>query len=193
METTESREYFRVKVRLPIEFRTISYDEYLNLENIVKCGPARIADNITEVHLLMKETLSKDEREKGQIYAYVQMIDKKLDMIIDLLSKPKDDGMYIKKYIDVNISGSGIGFVSDVKLDVGEYVELKIVLPMPPYLKITSLCKVARSKGIEINGVANWEVGLKFEVIKEDGRDLLINYIFTKERESLGSRKRLTG
>ena len=192
MEKTEHRGYFRVEVRLPIEFRTISYDEYLNLENVVKYSSNQIVDKTDEMRFL-KELVATDEKEKGQIYKYVRIIDKKLDIIIDLLSRSKDNGIYINKYIDVNISGSGIRFVSDVKLHEGEYVEMKIILPISPNPKITSLCRVLRSKNIRTNNMDSWEVALKFITINEDDRDLLINYIFRTERELLRYRKEQIG
>jgi hypothetical protein len=196
MVEPEKREYFRVEVRLPIEFRTISHEEYLNLENVIKCSSAQIVDSTNEVNFL-RDLVAKGEiaeKKKGQLYAYVQMIDKKLDMILDLLTKPKDEGLYINKYVDVNVGGAGIRFVSDIKLRDGVYVELKIILPMLPYPKITSLCQVTRCRNVtKADGIRNWEVALKFLTINEDDRDLLINYIFARERESLRSKKRVNG
>ncbi len=188
MKKNENREYFRIEVRLPIEFRRISYDEYLNLENSVKHSSTQIIDKVNEMRFL-KEIISKDEKETGQIHAYIKLIDKKLDMILDLLNKSKDDGIYQNRYINVNISGAGINFTTDVNLNEGEHVELKVILPFPPYPKITSLCNVVRSIACNINGIANWETALTFTTINEEDRDLLINYIFAKEREFLRYKK----
>jgi hypothetical protein len=192
MGINEGRGYFRVEIRLPIEIRIINHDEYLNLENTVKYGSTQIIDKLNEMNFL-KEIVSKDEKEKGQIYKYIKMIDKKLDMILDLLSKSKDDGLYLNRYINVNISGAGIRFTTDINLHEGERVELKIILPIPPYPKITSLCDVVRSSACKVNGIANWETALTFTTINEDDRDLLINFIFAKERELLRNRKEQTG
>jgi hypothetical protein len=192
MKWDENRGYFRVEVRLPIEFRRINHDEYLDLENTVRYGSTQIVDKVNEMYFL-KEIVSKDEKEKGQMYAYIKMIDKKLDMILDLLCKSRDDGLYQNRYINVNISGAGIRFTTDVNLHEGECVELKVILPVPPYPKITSLCDVVRSIACTVNGIPNWETALTFTTINEDDRDLLINFIFTKERELLRYRKEQTG
>ncbi|MCX5813453.1 MAG: PilZ domain-containing protein [Proteobacteria bacterium] len=192
MEKNENRGYFRVEVRLPIEFRIINHDECLNLENAVKHGSAQIVDKINEMHFL-KEIVSTDKKEKGQIYSYIKMIDKKLDIIIDLLNRSRDDGLYISRYINVNISGAGVRFTTDVNLNEGERVELRVILPFPPYPKITSLCEVVRSMAVKVNGIANWEIALTFATINEDDRDLLINFIFAKERELLRYRKEQAG
>lgn len=196
MVEPEKREYFRIEVRLPIEFRTISYDEYLNLENVIKCSSTQIVDSVSEVNFLRELVADGEivEEKKGQIYAYVQMIDRKLDMILDLLTKSKNEGLYINKYVDVSIGGAGIRFVSDVKLHAGEYVELRVILPMLPYPKITSLCQVTRSRNVtKVDGVGDWEVALRFLTINEGDRDLLVKYIFARERESLRNEKRANG
>ncbi len=192
MEETEKREYFRLEVRLPIEFRKITYEEYVNLENSIKYSSTQSVDISNEMQFL-KEAVSKYEKEKGQLHAYMQMINKKLDIILDLLNKTKDEELYISKYIDVNISGSGIRFTSEVELHTNEYVELKIVLPRHPYPKITTLCQVVRSQTSEAGDRVDWEVALKFLTINEDDRDLLISYIFEKERELLRNRKEQAG
>jgi hypothetical protein len=196
MVEPEKREYFRVGVRLPIEFRTISYDEYLSLEDAIKCSTAQIVDSINEVHFL-RDLVAHDEvtqKKKGQIYAYVRMIDKKLDMILDLLTKSEDKRTYTNRHIDVNIGGAGIRFVSDVNLSTGTYVELKVILPLLPFPKITALCQVTRGRRIvRADGTTNWEVALNFLAINENDRDLLVKYIFARERESLRNKKRVSG
>jgi hypothetical protein len=192
VEKTESREFFRVEVRLPIEFRRINHDEYLNLENTVKYGSAKIMDKAEEMHFF-KEIVSKDEKEKDKTHAYIKMIDKKIDMILDLLCKSRNDDLYLDRYINVNISGAGIRFTTDVNLHDAEHVELKITLPTPPYPRIVSLCNVVRSEVSKVNGVDNWETSLAFATINEDDRDLLINFIFTKERECLRCKKEQSG
>ncbi|MCX5806290.1 MAG: PilZ domain-containing protein [Proteobacteria bacterium] len=192
MEKAENREYFRVEVRLPIEFRKISHDEYLNIESTIKYGSVKIIDNAKEMHFL-KEIVSKDEQDKEQILAYIKIIDKKIDMILDLLYKSKNDSLYLSRYINVNISGAGIRFTTDVNLHDAEHVELKITLPIPPYPKIVLLCDVVRSDVCDIDGIDNWETALAFKTINEDDRDLLINFIFTKEREVLRYKKEQSG
>jgi c-di-GMP-binding flagellar brake protein YcgR len=196
MVEPEKREYFRVGVRLPIEFRTISYDEYLDLENVIRCSTTQIADSINEVNFL-RDLVAHDEvtqKKKGQIYAYVRTIDKKLDIILDLLTKSKDERIYTNRHIDVNIGGAGIRFVSDVNLNAGMYVELKVILPILPYPKITALCQVTRGRRItKADGTTNWEAALKFLTINENDRDLLIKYIFARERESLRNKKKGSG
>jgi hypothetical protein len=195
MVEPEKREYFRVEVRLPIEFRTISHDDYLNLKNVIKCSRRQIIDSASEVSF-MRQLVADDEIEdgkRGHLYAYVRMMDKKLDLILDLLTRTNEESLYANRQVNVNIGGAGIRFVSDVKLRAGTYVELRVILPMLPYPKITALCQVTRSRSVAQAEGTNWETALKFLTISEDDRDLLIKFIFSRERESLRTKKRVNG
>lgn len=192
VDDSESRQYFRIEVKLPVEFRRISMEEYLKLENEILCNSTGIADRLNEIHFL-KETAFKDDKEKGQLLTYIKLIDKKLDLILELLNNTKNESLYSNRYIDSNISGSGISFTTDVELKENEYVELKIILPIYPYAKINTLCTVVRSSHCNTNGVSNWETALVFKAINEDDRETLINFIFEKEREIIRMKKEKTG
>ncbi|MCX5810540.1 MAG: PilZ domain-containing protein [Proteobacteria bacterium] len=192
MTETEKREYFRIEDQLSIKLRIITHDEFMALENTVRFSSAKTAESLKEIQFL-KGIVTNEEKEKEQLYTYLQVIDKKLDIILDYLSETTDTGPYITKYLKVYISGSGIGFVSDIEMKEGEYVEIKIVLPIYPHLKITTLCRVLKGETRKKDDKHLWEVALSFLVINDNDRDLLINYIFMKEREMLRHKKESTG
>jgi c-di-GMP-binding flagellar brake protein YcgR len=89
------------------------------------------------------------------------------------------------------MSGAGIQFESDVSLGEGDLTELKIIVPLFPYPKITALCEVVRTERLGGDTPNNFTIALKFLVINENDRDLLINYIFVKEREYLRQKKEM--
>jgi len=192
MTDSEKREYFRIEDQLSIKLRIITHDEFTALENAVRFSPAKVAEDLKEIQFL-KRIVTNEEKEKEQLYTYLQVIDKKLDIILDYLSGTSDTAPYITKYLKVDISGSGIGFVSDIEIKAGEYVEIKIVLPIYPHLKITALCRVLRSETRKEDDKQLREVALGFLVINDNDKDLLINYIFMKEREMLRHKKESTG
>ncbi|MCX5815090.1 MAG: PilZ domain-containing protein [Proteobacteria bacterium] len=192
MTETEKREYFRIEDRLSIRLRIITHDEFMAIEDTVRFSSAKTAGDLKEIQFL-KGIVTNEEKEKEQLYTYLQVIDKKLDIMLDYLSETTDTGPYITKYLKVDISGSGIGFVSDIEMKEGEYVEIKVVLPIYPHLKITTLCRVLRSETRKKDDKQFWEVALGFLVINDNDKDLLINYIFMKEREMLRHKKESTG
>ena len=186
----DRRDYFRIKDRLAVEVRIITDDEFLQLENPIRYNPTQVIDKAYDMHFV-KESMSNDEKEKSQIFAYLQMIDKKLDMLVDILCKPQKDELYHHSYAEVEISGNGIKFISDLALQGGDYIELRIVIPRFPYPKITALGQVLKSEGYTTNDTAYYMVVARFIVINEEDRDLLISYVFMKERERLRLEKEL--
>lgn len=188
--TDDRREYFRIKDRLAIEVRTISDDEFLQLENTIRYNPTQVIDKAHDMHFI-KENIAADEKEKNQILNYLVMIDKKLDMLIDSLYKPNKDELFHSSYMEVEVSGNSVKFLTDLEMHGGDYAEIKVTIPRFPYPKITALAQVLKGVACQVNGIHYFEVVTRFIVINEDDRDLLINYIFVKERERLRLKKEL--
>jgi hypothetical protein len=189
-DTDDRREYFRIKDRLAIEVRSISDEEFLQLENTIRYNPTQVIDKAYDMHFL-KESISNDEKEKSQILSYLVMIDKKLDTLLDMLCKPCRDELYHASCGEVEISGNGIKFSTDLHIHGGDYLEIKMAIPRFPFPKITTLAQVLRSDDTLANGISYCEVITRFIVINEEDRDLLINYIFVKDRERLRLKKEL--
>jgi hypothetical protein len=186
----DRREYFRIKDRLAIEARVITDDEFEELENSIRYNPTQVIDKSYDMHFL-RESISNDEKEKNQVLSYLVMIDKKLDMLIDFLYKPKKEELFHTSYLEVEVSGNGVKFFTDLEIHGGNYAEIRIVIPRFPYPKITALAQVLRGEECFVNDLKYCEVTARFIVINEEDRDLLINYIFVKDRERLRLKKEL--
>jgi hypothetical protein len=182
------REYFRIEDRLSIDFRYVSPAEFLRLESIIRYHPSCKSERprVTEFQGDFVVSAEKEERE---LFAYLKALDKKLDMIIELLEAKKSEEAYKSLHTRVNISGAGIRFLSDGPLNMGERVELRIALPTSPSSRLSTLCEVVRTEQSVTDEGTGWQIALKFIVINEYDRDVLINYIFTKEREKMRSEK----
>ena len=185
----ERREFFRIKDRLEIEFRLLENDEFLRLEQIIKYNPTQVFAQ-PQKEKVKKSAARKMMADEETIVSFLTAIDRKLSVITDLLTKSADD-LYCRRYVDVDISGSGLSFISDVLLPENGYVELRLLLPLFPYPRIPVLCKVMRSLKREENAHVAWETACKFLTINDADRDLLIQYIFGREREKIRSAKEL--
>ena len=184
---SERREFFRVKDRLEVEFRDIDEAEFLRLEHIIKYNPTQVVLDPQFGEANKKKP--KDGANGDTLIPFLGMLDRKLSIIIDLLTKTGGEDLYTKRYVEIDISGSGLSFVSDVPLAERGHAELRLLLPVFPYPKIPVLCRVVRSLKRETNAHADWEIACKFLAINDSDRDLLIQYIFTREREQIRSRK----
>jgi hypothetical protein len=185
----ERRSFFRIHDRLIIEFRQITPEDFTKLKNVIQYNSTQIIDKIMETHFLGDKEVKGENEE---IFAYTRMMNKKLDTIIELLSKSLYGEIYHSVQTDINLSGAGVQFESYIVLKEGDYAELKITVPIFPYPKITALCQVVRTESVQGSSTAgNFRIAMKFLVINEKDRDLLINYIFEKEREYLRQKKKL--
>jgi hypothetical protein len=191
MEENGRREFFRIKDRLTVEFRAIDHEEYKRLESIIKYSSTQVVDDTDEVVLPDRKNLTAEE-DRDPVCTILRMLDRKLDVILDLLSGPNGDEAYTRRCVDLEISGSGLKFLSDVPLKEGAYVEFKVILPVSPHPKVTALCQVVRAENHRVGQNPLWGIAMKFLTINEEDRDLLINYIFRKEREQIRQKKELT-
>jgi len=182
----ERREFFRIHDRLPIEFRRINPEDFDRLKDVIRYNSTQAIDKINEIYFL-EGSESRDESE--QMRNCIQIINKKLDMIIDHLHRSQCGEAYQSMQVNISISGAGVQFECDTDLGEGDYMELKIVIPIFPYPKISSLCEVVRTRKLEDIASNRYRIALKFLAINEKDRDLLINYVFVKEREYLRQKK----
>ncbi|MCX8111407.1 MAG: PilZ domain-containing protein [Syntrophorhabdaceae bacterium] len=193
MEKNEKRDYFRVDDRLRLKFRIISEEEFNALEHTIRYSPISNFTSSDEISIL-KMIGADEEKKKDPLYAYLNIIDRKINMILDYLIENADDKkQYNTSYTQANISGSGIMFITDADIKEGDYVELILILPIYLYTRISILCKVIRCvKEIKDGDTVNY-VAMQFLVINENDRDMLIQYIFIKEREMLRNKSESTG
>ncbi len=189
MDGADQREYFRIEDRLPIEFRSVGPEEFARLEDIIRYNPACTPmDKSREMHFPGCAASQEKDRDSG-LYAYLRVLERKLDMILDLLGPGEYGEPYKALYTSVNISGAGIKFASHEPLSEGERVELRVALPLAPYSRISTLCEVVRAEPLAEREGKEWLIALKFLVVNDFDRDVLVNYVFAKEREKLRSGK----
>lgn len=188
MNDENQREYFRIEDRLSIEIRYVSPEEFEELEKIIRYNPSHKLVRPRETEFL-GEFIAQAKGEERELFAYLKVLDKKLDTIMERLDAQKNEKVYKSLHTMVNISGAGIRFLSNGPLTVGERVELRIALPISPLSKVSVLSEVVRTDQVAADGEAGWQIALKFLVINEYDRDVLINYIFARERELMRSQK----
>jgi hypothetical protein len=191
----EKREFFRIKDRLEIEFRAIDKQEFLQLEREIKYRPSQLCG--LDSRMTYTEDGRKWEDDKETLIPYLRLIDRKVSAILDLLSRFSHDlcagqsKLFTAWYGEVDISGAGLSFVLQTPIHEESLVHLKVMLPIFPYPTIHTLCEVVRHREISTEDSTGWKNALRFLVINDLDRDLLISYIFDKEREQIRLQKEL--
>lgn len=183
----ERREFFRIRDRVPVEFRSISREEFIKLQDTIRYNSTQVVDRLHELYFMEARGEVTDGQDR--IYSYMHLINRKLDMIIEMLGRARAPESYVSIQTEASISGSGIQFACTPELSEGQFVEVKIIVPVFPYPKITCLCQVVRTEKQTDPAVPGQKTAFKFMVINEKDQDILINYIFLKERQFLREKK----
>jgi len=191
----ERREYFRIRDRLELEFREIDKQEFIALEHEIKYKPSQL-DGLNS-RIKYGEEVPKCDDEKELLVPYLRWIDRKVSAILDLLSRSAHDlrssqtKPFTAWYGEVHISGAGLSFDLPAPIHEQTLLHLKVMLPIFPYPAIHTLCQAVRKQETQYEGSTVWKNALKFLVINDMDRDLLISYIFDKEREQIRLHKAL--
>ena len=178
---TERREFFRVKDRLYLEVREVDSEECETLrESLQRSG--LLAESLDQAMSRRPGPPSA----KDDVYQYLELVDRKLDMVLDQLAGR--EGLFQCKYVEVVVSGSGLRYASDSKLEEGTFLELRIGLPIVRGQRVCVLGRVMACTKQQAEGQDEWETAISFVAINEKDRDVLVSYVFSKERESLRAR-----
>jgi hypothetical protein len=174
----ERREFFRISDDLLLELRQVTIEEAEVLKNVLPHSNV-LSGTLSK---LPEKTLIPDD-----ICTYLETLDRKIDLIIDMLSGKQMS--FDKLCVEADISGSGIQFSSNSKLDLDTFVELRIGSALLAHQTITVLGKVVRCNQLPTEDRDMWNIAISFVAINEKDRDVLVNYIFSRERQYLLSRK----
>ncbi|HPI92319.1 MAG TPA: PilZ domain-containing protein [Deltaproteobacteria bacterium] len=117
-------------------------------------------------------------------------INRKLDLLIHMFLAEDFKSLMNTVPRDVNISASGIRFISDQAFDMGDLVEIRLILPMVPLLFVRLVGEVIRQKAVTSTPqTVRFAVAVKFLKVDTETREDIIRYLFRRQREVLRKRQ----
>lgn len=117
-------------------------------------------------------------------------VNRKLDLLIHMFLADDFKALMNTAPKDVNISASGIRFISDQSHELGDIVEISIILPMVPLLFVRMVGEVIRQKAVTSTPQTDrYAVAVKFLKVDVDTREDIIRYLFRRQREVLRRRQ----
>lgn len=87
----------------------------------------------------------------------------------------------------INISATGIRFITTEPLKAGDYVDLRLLLPTEPPTGIVTRTRVVRADDL---GQGRVDVALDFADMDAGVQDLIVRYAMDRQRELVKDRKR---
>jgi len=104
-----------------------------------------------------------------------------MDRILDILEDKRAEKYAVSKNENVNISGAGIRFIADQAFSIGDIIALRIFLPLATQTQIDVLGEVRKVTESEKKG--RYCIAAKFIELSEDDREMIIRYVFKRQRE----------
>ncbi|MBN1828931.1 MAG: PilZ domain-containing protein [Deltaproteobacteria bacterium] len=170
------REYARVDDFLKIDYALLTDDPKQN-------GASRL-ELFNKIFGCLPKVPEAESVDLKTLYNLLCQVNWKLDQIMESLPREKASSAS-SVYNRVNISASGLRFITDQPLAEGDTVAMRIHLPatgsLISPLDLTATV-VSSSKSSEEN---RHIVSLKFTDLSEDNEEAIMKYVFRRQREVL--------
>ena len=171
-EYARIREQYLNKVRPEFDMELLGTDLSRNLENDTNMN-----------------TLSTN------FFNQISMLNKKLYFLQKRVINPEETDLFDQNPVKVNISGSGMKFISSDCFQVGDLLDMKMVLPSSPFYIVKTVALIVRIDKLPGQESSHKEgsncISVKFIAINEDDREAVIRCISILQRNML-KRKKMT-
>ena len=173
-DTLSRREYSRVDVYIPLEFRLVSNEE---------CGlvKSRISGDLMLADFNLMPPLEDHPQKECLI-----LLNKKLDSLIQMLAL-QYEGFHSLHFKYVSISGNGMKFSSQRHFSLGDVLEFKMILTMHQSVALCVYGKVIRVE----NQTSGFIITVCLIKINDVIRDRIIQFVFEMERDMLRGRRKI--
>lgn len=167
------REYSRVDVYIPLEFRLLDKEEHGLLKS-------RISADLMLADFKLLPPLANHTQIES-----LTLLNIKLDMIIKMVGL-QCEGFHSLPFKFVSLSGNGLRFSSQQRYSLGDILECKMILTLDQSAAICTYGEVVRV-GSQSNG---YFVNVRFTAIDHTIREKIIRFVFEMERDMIRQRKR---
>jgi len=165
---TGKRGYFRVDDVFQVIYRKLAVDAPRSESRIYAGYGEEISDLNTA-----EQTVSP------LLWKMLSDINAKLGLLLEKLSI-ENEGLTKAERIAVNISASGLRFAVGPEIEMGDLLEVKMLLPTSPVVGIVANTKVVRA---EKQSAGVIDASLQFIDLTEEVRDVIIQYALRRQRD----------
>jgi hypothetical protein len=174
----KERDSFRVNDILSVKARKVSEAEM----------PGTRSQVFTGFSIEAYDTGSADETLQPQVWKILVAINKKLDLIMERLHLDSEKFMAMENR-QVNLSESGMRFTIDERIEAGDVIEIKMILPGYTPVGILTFGKVVR---VHNRGDNKYDIAVHFLDMDIDSRvkDEIVKYLLRRQREILAAKRK---
>ena len=186
MSIKERRGFFRIEDKVTLQVRKL--DESKKGEkfglHLSQKSHYSLASELDRMKAESRVYFRNIEKDAPDVARYFSHLEEKIDLIARTFILGSED-LSLQETQLVNISGSGISFLSDEPYDIGDSVEITFVLH-PVFMMINTSAKVITCDALEASG---YRLAIEFINLSEDDRDLLIRHVVKKQMTDIRDNK----
>lgn len=179
----EQRSYFRVNdvinvVAIPVDVDRDKAEEFL------RSASSSRAFSLLEIKQASEETaenLPSDDHGMQKLSNMITELKTKVDFIINHLIMEREGLLSAEKKL-VNISASGIRFIVNHPVKVGDIMEIKLLLPTYPPVAVFAYGQVKRAVSA---GGNKYDIALEYLNMGDTVRNEIIQYTLSHQRETI--------
>ncbi len=176
MVETNRRRHIRVDGNLKVESQKISQEDYKKFKNNPKIIFIKAFDELSKTPEIQEVTLEL-------LYKLIYQVNMKMDRILEILESKETGKRAFVESECTNISGSGMNLITNQRFAIGDIIAHRILLPIASQPHIYVLGKVTSI--VKSDAEKKYNVSLTFVDLPEEDQDLIIRYVFNRQRELL--------
>lgn len=184
----ERRENFRVDDKVLIDYERVSRQEmeFRRRKYAQDASSAfALVSEMNELHQQTAVLRRQAERESAVFARLVEHLDRKLDRVIGVLMK-HEFGDRSPELLAVDIGADGMGFGATEVFEVGQALDIRIMMPTTG-LGLHTFAQVVRCG--ESRTGSGFTVGIRFQFLREYDREVLLQHLLQRQSMVLRERK----
>lgn len=115
---------------------------------------------------------------------FLKALDAKLDMLVSYITQDRLHKEYQETVQVIELSGSGMRFISELPLENGQPLEAVIILSRYPLKVASAAGRIARGEKADEKA---WM--MQFSHIRESDLERIVQFVFSEERERIREKK----
>ena len=187
------RQAFRVNNPLVLDYEVLSEEEMrVRMRDTTHGGFAHggVSSMLAQMDNRIRDRLMRLRHRVPEAAAAIEAVNDKLSALINLLPMIQEAGDRLddRPVREGDLSAGGIAFVNQEPLAIGTCMHIRVILA-PDYYYLEAFARVVRCEPLE-DGGSQHRIGVQFELISEEQRELLVRYTMSREAELLRARRR---
>jgi hypothetical protein len=186
----ERREFFRIDDSIQVSYRLISSDELPESieEHLQESDRLTVMTRLQNISQHLSAPLHRIEQRDPDVADYLKALDEKINLLgqsylaeeTELLDRPSSA---------VNLSAGGLAMDVTEKHEVGDLVEIKLLL-LPSYIGVVAFGEVVDIDQASGGDMAYpYRIRINFNLIRSSDQDALIRHITRRQGEMLRQRR----